>query len=572
MKKTTTTRNLLFVSILLVITGALHAQNAIPDSLFGNKSNLVVQSPGAESRGGSLLLQPDGKIIFGSFETGTENDFLIDMMRFDECGQVDSLFGNNGLVRHKFDQRNLGYTYALQPDGKILCAGVQAPSNSGSQQHAFVSRFNSNGSPDSTFNGTGTRFLGGTGAFGSVYSMADGRIVCFGQLSTATGAAVVIFLEDGSLDTTFNADGITSFRPAGFSFFSATRGHLLSDGKYLLTSYASDVNNAYHMLAVRFDTLGLVDTSYANNGYYYDNILPVNGFNHPFGSALDANGNLLMVKSNDNTSVDILRLTPDGILDTAFGAGGHVHYNFNGTAGGIDILSDGKILIRAKLSINFGIGCGIRLLTDGTPDETFGPNGLRQFNLNNSTGTHWLDALLVLPNGKWIAAGASSGFLFKKYGDVSNFPRITQAGGVLNSSGTGDHEWYLDGQPIPSATQNSYAFTQNGDYSVKITDASGCTGMSSVFSVINTGIRSNKSFGDISTYPNPSSGLFYFKGNVNTSLPVKVEVRNSLGKLIFLETNYNINESIDLSNSTRGIYFIQLSDGSRMQSFKVIKQ
>jgi len=96
--------------------------------------------------------------------------------------------------------------------------------------------------------------------------------------------------------------------------------------------------------------------------------------------------------------------------------------------------------------------------------------------------------------------------------------------------------------------------------------------MSSVFSVINTGIRSNKSFGDISTYPNPSSGLFYFKGNVNTSLPVKVEVRNSLGKLIFLETNYNINESIDLSNSTRGIYFIQLSDGSRMQSFKVIKQ
>jgi len=562
----------LFFFAFILISNTVKAQNSIPDSLFGINSSLVVQSPGAESSGGSLMRQPDGKIIFGSFETGTENDFLIDMMRFDECGQVDSLFGNNGLVRHKFDQRNLGITYNLQPDGKILCAGIQAPSNSGSQQHAFVSRFKTDGSPDTSFNKTGTRFLGGTGAFSSVYSMADGRIVCFGQLSTATGAAVVIFLEDGSLDASFNEDGIASFRPAGFSFFSATKGHLLSDGKFLLTSYASDVNNAYHMLAVRFDTLGLVDTSYANNGYYYDNILPVNGFNHPFISALDANGNLLMAKSTDNTSVDILRLTPEGILDTTFGAGGHVHYNFNGTAGGIDILTDGKILIRGKFSINFGIGCGIRLLADGTPDETFGENGLRQFNLNNSSGTHWLAALLVLPNGQWIAAGASSGFLFKKYSDVSNFPRITQAGGVLSATGTGSYQWYLDGVEIPGEINQTVSIAGNGKYTVRLTDASGCSAKSSVFSVINTGIRSNKSYGDITTYPNPSSGLIYFKGNINTSVPAKIEVRNNLGKLVFSDTNFNMNDAIDLSNGARGIYFIQLSDGSKMQSFKVIKQ
>jgi len=435
-----------------------------------------------------------------------------------------------------------------------------------------VSRFNSNGSPDTSFNKTGTRFLGGTGAFSSVYSMADGRVVCFGQLSTATGAAVVIFLEDGSLDTTFNADGIASFRPAGFSFFSATRGHLLSDGKFLLTSYASDAANAYHVLAVRFDTLGVVDTSYANNGYYYDNILPVNGFNHPFRSALDADDNLLLSKSSDNTSVDILRLTAEGILDTTFGTGGRVHYNFNGTAGGIDILADGKILVRGKFSINFGIGCGIRLLADGTPDETFGPNGLRQFDLNNSSGTHWLDALLVLPNGQWIAAGASTGFLFKKYGEVSNFPRIKQTGDILNTTGTGSYQWYLDGAEIPGETNQTLAVTENGNFTVMLTDENGCSAMSSVFSVINTGIKGNTSYSDITTYPNPSSGLIYFKGNINTSVPAKIEVRNSLGKLIFSETNFNMNQTIDLSNATRGIYFIHLSDASKVQSFKVIKQ
>jgi len=557
---------------VILIANTLKAQNSIPDSLFGINSSLLIQSQGGEASGGSLLLQPDGKIFFGAFETGTENDFLIDMMRFDECGKVDSQFGTNGLVRHKFDQRNLGYTYALQPDGKILCAGVQAPSNAGSQQHAFVSRFNSNGSPDTSFNETGTRFLGGTGAFGSVYSMADGRIVCFGQLSTATGAAVVIFLEDGSLDTTFNVDGIASFRPAGFSFFSATRGHLLSDGKFLLTSYASDAANAYHVLAVRFDTLGVVDTSYANSGYYYDNILPVNGFNHPFGSALDANDNLLLSKSNDNTSVDILRLTPEGTLDTTFGAGGRVHYNFNGTAGGIDILADGKILVRGKFSINFGIGCGIRLLADGTPDETFGPDGLRQFNLNNSAGTHWLDALLQLPNGQWIAAGASSGFLFKKYGELSNFPHISQIGGVLSTTGAGNYQWYLDGVEIPGETSQTLAIAANGSFTVRLTNENGCSAISSAFSVINTNLRSNMSRGDITTYPNPSSGLIYFKGNINTSLPAKIEVWNSFGKLIFSETNFNMNQPIDLSNATQGIYFIQLSDASKVQSFKVINQ
>jgi uncharacterized delta-60 repeat protein len=562
----------LSIFAVILLTNTVNAQNSVPDSLFGINSSLVVQTEGGEQRVGNFMLQPDGKIIYGTYDYGIANDFYIDMMRFDECGQVDSLFGTKGLVRHKFDQRNLGFTYALQPDGKILCAGVQAPSNAGSQQHAFVSRFNSDGSPDTSFNETGTRFLGGTGAFGSVHSMADGRIVCFGQLSTAAGASVVIFLADGSLDTTFNGDGITSFHPSEFSYFTSTKGYLLPDGKYLLTSNASDAANAYHFLAVRFDTLGMVDTSFATAGYYYDNIVPANGYNHPFNSALDANGNILMSQSTDNTSVDIIRLTPEGILDNTFGTGGHVHYNFNGTAGGIDVLADGKILIRGKFSISYGIGCGIRLLADGTPDETFGPDGLRQFDLNNSSGTHWLDALLVLPNGQWIAAGASSGFLFKKYGDVSNFPHITQSGEVLSTTGTGSYQWYLNGQPIQSATQNSYVFTQNGNYTVMITDANGCTASSSTLSIINAAINDYTSFGDIITYPNPTSGKFYFKGYNNCSLPVKVEVRNNFGQTVFSETDFRINDAIDLSNKAQGMYFIQIKDGSKVQSFKVLKQ
>ena len=567
-----TIKSILSLFAIILIAGTLRAQNTVPDSLFGINSKIVLQTIGGEV-GGNFMLQPDGKIIYGGYDVG-QFDFQIDMMRFDECGEIDSSFGTNGQVRHKFSDRNLGLAYALQPDGKIVCAGVQAPSNSGSQQRACVSRFNSDGSVDNTFNLTGTHpIMIAAGRFHSVYVDADNKIVCFGQFGSGLGGGIVRFLSDGSLDTTFNTDGIALFRPAGFSFFSDTKGHLLPDGKFLMTSYASDANNVYHILAVRLDTAGVADTTYGTDGYYYDTLVPVNGFFHPFNSVVDANGNLLLSKSSDNTSFDILRLTPEGKPDITFGAGGHVHYNFDGTAGGIDVMADGKILVRAKLRIgNFGIGGGIRFLPDGTPDETFGPNGLRQFNLNNDSGTHWLDALLVLPNGKWIAAGASDGFLFKKYVDVSNFPHITQAIGVLNSTGTGDHEWYLDGQPILSATQNSYAFTQNGDYSVKITDAIGCTGMSSVFSVINVGINSIRNNSEISVYPNPSKGLYYFKGFSDLNKSAKVEVKNSIGQTVVVETGFKLEETLNLINSLPGIYYIRITDNLKSTTFKVIKQ
>jgi hypothetical protein len=96
---------------------------------------------------------------------------------------------------------------------------------------------------------------------------------------------------------------------------------------------------------------------------------------------------------------------------------------------------------------------------------------------------------------------------------------------------------------------------------------------SQVFGAIN-----NVSIGDpfkeneLSVYPNPSFGLINFKGISGTTGPIKAEVLNSLGQTVFLKTDFKMNEAIDLSNRPQGIYFIQIKDGSKVQSFNVIKQ
>jgi hypothetical protein len=77
---------------------------------------------------------------------------------------------------------------------------------------------------------------------------------------------------------------------------------------------------------------------------------------------------------------------------------------------------------------------------------------------------------------------------------------------------------------------------------------------------------------DLSVYPNPSSGSIYFKGFSGVTGPVKAEVLNSLGQKVFSKSDFYLNQSLDLTKMTQGMYFVQIKDGSKVQSFNVIKQ
>ena len=96
-------------------------------------------------------------------------------------------------------------------------------------------------------------------------------------------------------------------------------------------------------------------------------------------------------------------------------------------------------------------------------------------------------------------------------------PTITYNSGthVLTSSSFNSNQWYLNGTLIAGATSQTYLATQNGNYTVKMTDSYGCSATSTAFSVTNigTGITELADPALILIYPNPVTN------SINISLP-----------------------------------------------------
>jgi hypothetical protein len=70
---------------------------------------------------------------------------------------------------------------------------------------------------------------------------------------------------------------------------------------------------------------------------------------------------------------------------------------------------------------------------------------------------------------------------------------------------------------------------------------------------------------DISIYPNPSSDMVYTDGNHSQ---LKLVMYDILGKQVM---NKSITNSIDISQLEKGVYILQLSDGAKLTTQRIIK-
>lgn len=87
---------------------------------------------------------PNGQIIMGGQAMGAI------LVKINPNGTLDTSFGTNGVVTHSYPYVD----FIMQPDGKFLIGGTHEVSlyNTGFS----ITRLNSNGSLDNSFNGTGT--------------------------------------------------------------------------------------------------------------------------------------------------------------------------------------------------------------------------------------------------------------------------------------------------------------------------------------------------------------------------------------------------------------------------------
>ncbi|HWS59332.1 MAG TPA: T9SS type A sorting domain-containing protein, partial [Flavobacterium sp.] len=160
-------------------------------------------------------------------------------------------------------------------------------------------------------------------------------------------------------------------------------------------------------------------------------------------------------------------------------------------------------------------------------------------------------------------------FSFRKYGDMFNFPHITRNGTILSTTGTGSYQWFLEGVAIDGAINQTFTATQNGNYTVEITDANGCKGISSVFIISNLSLNDNSVNKKINIYPNPTTGLVTISNEDNLTID-KIEIVNVLGKTVATKTENT--SQVDITSLSNGMYVFKIYSGENVSIKKIIKE
>ncbi len=185
------------------------------DNTFDGDGKLTIGwgSSALNAKASSVAVQPDGKIVVVGFVWSWPPDIEdYAIVRFNTDGSLDNTFDGDGKLTTNFGVMNeLGYAIAIQPDGKILFAGQ---SWLGSDGDFSVVRYNTDGSLDITFDGDGSASTSGGAPIEarSLIIQPDAKIVLSGHETNGSDYDIVVtrFNSDGSLDNTFDGDGTTT--------------------------------------------------------------------------------------------------------------------------------------------------------------------------------------------------------------------------------------------------------------------------------------------------------------------------------------------------------------------------
>lgn len=149
---------------------------------------------------------------------------------------------------------------------------------------------------------------------------------------------------------------------------------------------------------------------------------------------------------------------------------------------------------------------------------------------------------------------------------------------ITANSATATYQW-LDcdngNAIIAGETGQSFTALVSGNYAVIITEAGICSDTSTCVNIIVTGISSNGSQ-FITISPNPTSGLFTLTIENANSDEVVITIVDIQGKVVYNELDKNISatytKQINLTDLSKGIYFVKLNVGSDLKVEKLIVQ
>lgn len=144
-------------------------------------------------------------------------------------------------------------------------------------------------------------------------------------------------------------------------------------------------------------------------------------------------------------------------------------------------------------------------------------------------------------------------------------PVVTYNNQVLSSFDSGlSYQWYLNGSPIDGATSQTFAPTDNGNYTVAVQQFSQCPVITSQATSVTDVSVSEINNVKVSTaiYPNPNKGAFFLTVNSPQRLDAQVRITDISGKVVYTR-NQSLNSgdnriTLEL-NLPAGVYMTQVT-------------
>ena len=381
------------------------------DDTFDGNGKLTLNLSNGDDFFTDVVVQPDQKIVavgrHGSDVAGQSDAWVV--VRFNPDGSIDTDFADNGFrLITVGGPGQYANAVALMDDGSIVMAGLAG----GFGGRFGIAIINGDGVPNNGFSSDGKTtkdFTTGMDIATDVAIQDDGKIVVTGWSGATDSRFIALrYNLNGTLDSSFNADGIASVNMTTGSDLSNTVA-IDSTGKIILSGSVS--GNGRQIGVARLTTTGDPDTTFSTDGHLIKNLTTKADI--AVSSVIQPDDKIVLAGvsnsgTNTNSRMVALRYNTNGTADTSFSSDGRTAIDltvFTDAAYGVALQADGKVVLAGTANNEFFTVA--RLGTDGTLDTSFGDDGVMFANLTPDYDVAY--SVAVQADGALITVGTSAG-------------------------------------------------------------------------------------------------------------------------------------------------------------------
>lgn len=365
------------------------------DPSFGNCGTLEPKLNGEKIKVRSVTVQDDGKILL----VGISQNINV-VVRYTQEGLIDDSFGINGVVYLNFPINDI-YGFFSKNTYTYLLVETTNPMDPGDCCYLRIISLTSNGSFNSSFGGVGwveydlinDGFPNSLPTWIGYFTGVNGARIIGANQIVVYGSTYYYNLDNlQSLILKFNlVNGIFlgDYAPSIFSneqIDEAVNSLIsLPSNKIALamSHYGTNLQQQNDFALAKLSNSGVLDPSFQNgfgNGFILSEFAPNSS---SVARTIEVQpDNKLIVGGSSGSSEVIVRFNENGSIDSSFGLNGvldfpNLSYNvYDAEDRSIIVQNSGKLFVRGISSSSQSVI--YRLNSDGSPDTTFGENGLIQ--------------------------------------------------------------------------------------------------------------------------------------------------------------------------------------------------